>query len=516
MIQYYLMNQVIEFFAGLFDTSDWPPRWHCGKWSDFHGWLYIISDLMVWCAYFAIPLIIIRFISRKHDARFIRLYFLFAGFILACGATHFLDAITFWIPVYRLNALVRAITGIISWITVFSLIRVLPVAFTLRTSKDLEGEVEQRRRAEDKFRNLLESAPDSLIIVNEAGIIQLVNAQALKMFGYEREEMIGLNVTALMPARYENMHPFRRFSMFGPHHTTQVAEGFELFCLNKQGREFPVEINLSPMETDEGQLLTAAIRDVSEKRQLERAIREANITLERKVRQRTEELERKNKELETFAYVASHDLQEPLRTIASFVDLLNRQYKSRLDENADKYMNYIVESSDRMKTLIKDLLDYSRLGREKEARQVNCNTIVEQVRADLNVVIKDNQAEIKADELPVIEAYPTELKLLFQNLVSNSIKFRKPGVAPVVEIGAFRQNGHWTFHFRDNGIGIERQYLEKIFVIFQRLHNRTSYEGSGIGLAHCKKIVELHGGNIWVESEPGVGSTFYFTISEIQ
>ena len=510
------MNQVIEFFAKLFDTSDWPPRWHCGKWSEFHGWLYIISDLLVWSAYFAIPLIIIRFISRKSDARFIRLYFLFAGFILACGATHFFDAVTFWVPLYRVNALIRMITGILSWVTVFSLIRILPMAFSLRSSKDLEAEVEQRKKAEDKFRNLLESAPDSMIIVNEGGEIQLVNAQTLKMFGYTREELIGSNVEMLIPARYDTMHPFRRFTMFDTPRSRPVAEGFELFCLNKEGKEFPVEINLSPMQTAEGALLTAAIRDVSEKRQLEKAIRETNVTLERKVKQRTEELERKNKELEQFAYVASHDLQEPLRTIASFVDLLGKQYKGKMDANADKYMDYIVQSSDRMKVLIKDLLDYSRLGREKEARQVNCNTVVEQVKADLNRVIKDNQAEIVAGSLPLIDAYPTELKLLFQNLVSNSIKFRKPGVAPQVEINALRQNGHWQFAFRDNGIGIESQYLDKIFVIFQRLHNRSSYEGSGIGLAHCKKIVELHGGKIWVESEPGVGSTFYFTISEIQ
>jgi PAS domain S-box-containing protein len=336
------------------------------------------------------------------------------------------------------------------------------------------------------------------------------------MFGYSREEMIGQPVEVLMPARYESLHPFRRFSLFDTPSSRPVAEGFELFCLNKEGKEFPVEINLSPMETDEGKLLTAAIRDVSEKRQLEKVIRDTNITLERKVRQRTEELERKNKELEQFAYVASHDLQEPLRTIASFVDLLGKQYKSKLDDNADKYMDYILQSSDRMKTLIKDLLDYSRLGREKEARQVNCNNIVGEVKADLNRVIRDNQAEVNAEELPIIEAYPTELKLLFQNLVSNSIKFRRPDVPPVVEIRASKENGHWKFAFKDNGIGIEQQYLERIFVIFQRLHNRTSYEGSGIGLAHCKKIVELHGGKIWVESEVGVGSTFYFTISEIQ
>ncbi len=197
------MKQVAEFFRKLFDSSDWPPRWHCGKWTEFHGWLYIISDILVWSAYFAIPLIIIRYISKKHDARFIRMYFLFAGFILACGATHFFDAVTFWWPIYRVNALVRAITGILSWTTVFYLIKVLPVAFTLRSSAELEAEVEQRKKAEEKFRNLLESAPDSIVIVNEQGIIQLVNAQTVNMFGYTRPEMINEKVCLLMPMRFD-------------------------------------------------------------------------------------------------------------------------------------------------------------------------------------------------------------------------------------------------------------------------------------------------------------------------
>ncbi|OQP57822.1 hypothetical protein A3860_09360 [Niastella vici] len=388
------MKQVADFFRKLLDTSDWPPRWHCGKWSEFHGWLYIISDILVWSAYFAIPLIIIRYISKKHDARFIRVYFLFAGFILACGSTHFFDAVTFWYPVYRINALVRAITGILSWITVFYLIKLLPVAFSLRSSAELEAEVEQRKMAEEKVRNLLE-------------------------------------------------------------------------------------------------------------------------TLERKVQQRTAELERKNKELEQFAYVASHDLQEPLQTTSGFVQLLRKQYHGQLDPTADQYIDYIVQASGRMRILIKDLLDYSRIGRGNESRPVDCNVLVQEVLADLHNMIVENEVLIKTGRLPVLNnVFPTELKSLFQNLISNSIKFRKPGVTPALFIDALQTNGYWQFSVKDNGIGIDEQYLEKIFVIFQRLHNRSTYDGSGIGLAHCKKIAELHGGKIWVQSQPGVGSTFYFTIAD--
>ena len=165
-----------------------------------------------------------------------------------------------------------------------------------------------------------------------------------------------------------------------------------------------------------------------------------------------------------------------------------------------------------MKVLIKDLLDYSRIGREKESTQVDCNLLVKEVMADLDKIIADTGATVHASSLPVLQAYPTELKLLFQNLISNSIKFRKPNEVPTIDIGSVRENGHWKFFVQDNGIGIDPQFLDRIFIIFQRLHTRSEYEGSGIGLAHCKKIVEMHGGRIWAESRPGEGSRFFFTI----
>jgi light-regulated signal transduction histidine kinase (bacteriophytochrome) len=247
---------------------------------------------------------------------------------------------------------------------------------------------------------------------------------------------------------------------------------------------------------------------------LQKQIREANATLEKKVTQRTAELESKNKELEQFAYVASHDLQEPLRTTSSFVELLRKQYYDKIDGNANRYIEYILQASDRMKTLIKDLLDYSRLGREKQMEDTDCNILLQEVLADLDKVIKENGARITAGKLPVVKGLPTEIKLVFQNLISNSIKFRRQGVQPEINIEAQRKLNAWQFSFSDNGIGIEQQHHEKIFIIFQRLHNRTEFEGSGIGLAHCKKVVELHGGRIWIDSVPGKGSTFHFTIAE--
>jgi len=258
--------------------------------------------------------------------------------------------------------------------------------------------------------------------------------------------------------------------------------------------------------------------------QLEQQVQErtqslARMTIEeRKARQEAseanKELERKNKELEQFAYVASHDLQEPLRTISSFLDLLNKQYRDQFDEKAGKYMNFVLQASDRMKVLINDLLEYSRIGKKKETARVDLNEMVNAVLSDLNKAITDADAKIAVQELPTINAYPTEMKQIFQNLIINAIKFRKKDIAPEIEIASERQNGHWKFMVKDNGIGIDPKQTERIFVIFQRLHTRNEYEGSGIGLSYCKKIAELHKGKIWVESRPGEGSNFCFTIKE--
>jgi PAS domain S-box-containing protein len=390
------------------------------------------------------------------------------------------------------------------------------VANDFNTMADaLQHSIDEIGRAQRKFEDLLESAPDAMVLVNADGIIQVTNKQCATIFGYKKEDLMGHSVDMLFPERLHGDKKAHRAQFFSDPNMRTVGSRLELPAIRRNGEEFPVEISLSPLETEEGVLLmSAALRDVSEKKRMEQEIREVNTNLEKKVQQRTAELELKNKELEQFAYVASHDLQEPLRTTTGFVDALRKQYKGKLDEHADLYLSYIAQSSDRMKTLIKDLLDYSRIGREKQFIPVDGNALLKEVLADLDKVIRENQAVIKAEKLPEVMAFPTELKLLFQNLISNSIKFRKPGETPCITIGVEKDNGFWHFAVKDNGIGIDPRHQDRIFIIFQRLHNRTDYEGSGIGLAHCKKIVELHGGKIWVASTLGEGSTFFFTLAE--
>ena len=231
------------------------------------------------------------------------------------------------------------------------------------------------------------------------------------------------------------------------------------------------------------------------------------------INQMTEQLMHSYKELEQFAYVASHDLQEPLRTISNYVGLFQKKYKGKSDEESDRYLEFITRATVRMQTLIKDLLDYSRIGHDKNLTEIDCNKLLKEVMNDLETSIKESQAKVCSEQLPVIKAYP-DIKSLFQNLISNGIKYRKKDTPPVIHISACSKENEWLFEIKDNGIGIDEVFYERIFTIFQKLHSQRQYAGTGIGLAQCKKIVELHGGKIWVESDVDRGSTFCFTITK--
>jgi PAS domain S-box-containing protein len=353
---------------------------------------------------------------------------------------------------------------------------------------------------EAKYRGLLEAAPDAMVVVDEAGDIVLVNIQAEKQFGYRRDELLGEKVTRIIPHGFAERLIADSQRSDSDALAQQIGTGLELSAQRKDGSTFPIEIMLSPLTNPEEMLVTAAIRDISARKQ-------AEVLLQLKIA----ELSRSNEELAHFADIASHDLQEPLRMVSSYTQLLARRYKGRLDDDADEFIGFAVDGANRMQRLIQDLLVYSRVGTKgKELRDTSSDQAVQLAIRNLGGVIADSGALVTHDPLPDVRADDIQLIQLFQNLIANAIKYQKPGV-PTVHVSAVSDTeGTWMFSVEDNGIGMEPKYLDRIFGMFQRLHKRDDYSGTGIGLAICKKIVERHGGVVTVESQLGQGSTFRF------
>ena len=375
-------------------------------------------------------------------------------------------------------------------------------------------DITERRRAaqqivdsEKKYRQIVETAEEGIWLIDENNYTVFVNKKLCEMLEYSHREMLGKQDYDFKDENERSVD-----EEYTNKRKCGINERYDTTFLTKSGNRVWAHVSANAIFDENGNYKGALgmITDITQRKTQEELLKRSEADLEIKNR----ELEQKNTELEQIAYIASHDLQEPLRTITSFADRLQKQYKDKLDDIGHKYLYFIEQGTERMKILITDLLDYSRIGRGRELKPVDCNEIINTVIADLDTAIQESKVEIKTEGLPVVNGYTTEMKQLFQNLVVNAIKFRKKEATPKIHISSQPINGGWEFSVQDNGIGIDEQHNERIFAIFQRLHTRSEYEGSGIGLSHCKKIVELHGGRIWVKSQPGEGSTFYFTILE--
>ena len=365
-------------------------------------------------------------------------------------------------------------------------------------NRRIKLELEKRQKVETSLgraETVLETMIDGVVITDMRGKTVSVNSSAIQQLGYTEEEMLGKTPGELFITE-ENQQKFseevKKLLSGNPIETS------EFLIKRKDGKEFLTSVNLSVIKDSRGKPveIVAVFRDVTERKKL------------------LAELERSNEELEQFAYIASHDLQEPLRMVASYVQLLAQRYKGKLDNDADDFIGYAVDGATRMQGMINDLLKYSRVGtRSKSFEQTDCETVLEQTLTNLKISIEENSVTVTHDTLPAITADGSQLVELLQNLIVNAIKFRGDK-APHIHVSAEKKGGEWLFSVRDNGIGMDSEYAERIFQIFQRLHTRTEYPGTGIGLAVCKRIAKRHGGRIWVESKPGEGSTFYFTIKE--
>ena len=379
---------------------------------------------------------------------------------------------------------------------------------TIWTALVVERSEQERRKAEAALREseqrlagIIGSAMDAIITVDEDQRVVLFNPAAEETLGRAAAEVLGQPLSQFIPLCFRSAHVehIRSFGRTGQTHR-QLGKQGEVCGLRAGGTEFPAECSISQIEVAGRRLFTAIVRDISERKRAEEALAH-----------KVNELARSNRDLEQFAYVASHDLQEPLRMVAAYTQLLAERYRGRLDEDADKYIGYAVEGAQRMQALIQDLLAFSRIGRNgKDHPSTSCNASVETALQNLRAAIQESGAEVTHGELPVVSADRAQLVQLFQNLIGNAIKFRGKET-PRISVSAEKVGADWVFAVSDNGLGIAAEHAEVIFMIFQRLHTRAEYPGNGVGLAICKKIVEQHGGRIWVESQAGRGSTFKFT-----
>jgi PAS domain S-box-containing protein len=377
------------------------------------------------------------------------------------------------------------------------------IGFTKVTRDLTEKKIteENLRRSEARYQNMISEIQDyAIILLDVTGNIENWNKGAEKIKGYKANEIIGKNFrTFYTPEDLAENKPGRLLEKAATEGRS-VDEGWRI---RKNGTRFWGSITITSIHNEAGDIIgfTKITRDLTD-------IKRANETL-----MHMQRMEARNDELEQLTYITSHDLQEPLRNITSFIDMFAEDFGSQLNDEANETLRFIKEATTRMSKLINGLLDYGRLGRNTEISEIDTSEIVKEVCADFSTLIRETGSRIETSNLPVIKGFKTEFRLLLQNLIGNAIKFRQKGVAPEVQIYAEQKDGIWKFTVKDNGIGIEPKYLDRIFLIFQRLHSRRDFDGNGIGLAHSKRIAELHHGRIWVTSKPGQGSCFYFTIN---
>jgi len=356
--------------------------------------------------------------------------------------------------------------------------------------------------SEVQLRSYMEAALRAILAISHDGRIVFMNGHTEQIFGYTRAELFGQDSAMLLPERFHAAYAAALQTYFAAPSVRVLGKDIELAGRRKNGDEFPIEIGLSYVQAQEGVIAIGFVSDITDRKRIRDELAHANL-----------ELRRSNTELEMFASMASHDLQEPLRMVTNYLQVLKRRYDRQLDREALEYIDSAVDGASRMKGLIEGLLNFSRVGTQSiDAQKVEAETLVQRVVENLNAVIKEHSAAVTWDHpLPEVAADPALVVQVLQNLIANGIKFQQDS-APRLHIAVAAENSEWVFSVRDNGIGIEPRHSDRIFQIFERLHPSERYPGTGLGLAISRKIVERHGGRIWFESKPREGSTFFFAL----
>ena len=509
--------------------NDFMPHGYCFLWQPDVLWLHVLSDAGIMLAYLGIPLVLLYFIRQRKDVPFQLVFVLFGAFILLCGTTHAISIWVLWHPDYYFEGVVKAMTAVVSIATLVMMIRMLPQALTLPSPAQLAAANDQLEKANRQLEDanarlavlyaqseergrvelgaVVDNVLDGIITIDEGGTVESFNAACVRIFGYRPDEVLGKNIKMLMPDPYHSGHDGYLANYLATGEAKIIGtSGREAMAQRRDGTVFPIDISVSAFTVDGVRHFSGIVRDITRQKQAEEN------------RQRLlERLTESNTELERFAYVASHDMQEPLRMVLNFSQIVATDYADKLDDEGREYLKIVGDSAMRMRDMVQDLLDYARLGQEgRILAPVDMEKEVDHVLVNLSQMITASQARITYDVLPTVTGHAVQLMRLLQNLIGNAIKFQPKGRLPVVHVGVAEQDDNWLFSVRDNGVGIDPAFAGQIFEPFRRLHTWEAVAGTGLGLAVCRKITDSHGGRIWVESRPGEGSTFYFTLPKVR